>query len=133
MRKNFIIIILLLFFIFYCLTEDCPKDAPIKYNDGECQLLYCTEEEFEKKICTISNQLTKTQWLNNMLIYDKKLDNENLGVTIHNNQLFFSFYNYNNDNTNSIFLYSINNDNNELLSYKAFNSTNELECNYDNE
>ena len=133
MRKNFIIIILLLFFIFYCLTEECPKDAPIKYNDGECQLLYCTEEEFEKKICKISNEITKTQWLNNMLIYDKKLDNENLGVTIHNNQLFFSFYNYNNDNTNSIFLYSINNDNNELLSYKAFNSTNELECNYDNE
>ena len=53
--------ILLLFNISLCL--DCPRDKPILKKD-KCESIYCKPNEFEKKICVISNPFIKTQWLN---------------------------------------------------------------------
>jgi len=64
---------LLLFFIFinllnYCLCEDCPRDKPIS-KKGKCVSEYCTYEEYENKICVVSNPFINTQWLNDFHVF----------------------------------------------------------------
>ena len=49
---------------------DCPKDIPIRIN-GECKSQYCTESDFKIGICSIENEIMKTQWLNNFIIFDE--------------------------------------------------------------
>ena len=44
----------------------CDRDNPI-YNNNLCQLIYCTENEFQSNICRIDNDIIKTQWLNNFI------------------------------------------------------------------
>ena len=48
----------------------CPKDNPIKKN-GECSSEFCTEDDFKNSICLIDNEIVKTQWLNNIIIFDE--------------------------------------------------------------
>ena len=43
--------------------EECEKSSPIKKSDNKCYLTYCTNLEFEKEECIISNSIIKTQWL----------------------------------------------------------------------
>ena len=43
-------------------SNNCPEDKPIS-KDGTCVLTYCTKEEYERKICNVSNTVIKTQWL----------------------------------------------------------------------
>ena len=40
----------------------CPVEKPISKNK-KCVLEYCTKEEYENKICNISNSVIKTQWI----------------------------------------------------------------------
>ena len=42
--------------------NNCPKEKPISKNNN-CVLEYCTKEEYENKICSISNSVIKTQWI----------------------------------------------------------------------
>jgi hypothetical protein len=49
---------------------DCPKDSPIEIS-GECKLQFCSESEFKNGICSIENEIVKTQWLNNFIIFDE--------------------------------------------------------------
>ena len=66
--KNF------LFFKFFCIqivfnpiiSTDCSKDKPI-LKEGTC-VYYCEKEEFNNNICTINNEIIKTQWLNNIIL-----------------------------------------------------------------
>ena len=44
----------------------CERDKPILISN-DCQLKYCTEAEFDSKVCIINNQIIKTQWLNNII------------------------------------------------------------------
>ena len=48
----------------------CEKDAPI-VKQGKCQLIYCTENEFENNLCSIDNDIIKTQWLNNFINFNE--------------------------------------------------------------
>ena len=50
---------------------NCEKEIPIK-KDGQCQLIYCTETEFNNNICSIDNDIIKTQWLNNFIIINEE-------------------------------------------------------------
>ena len=57
--------------------EDTPVDGQCSYNkpilkNGKCQLIYCTPEEFESKICLINNDTLKEQWLNNFHIFSEE-------------------------------------------------------------
>ena len=52
------------------IKSDCPKDSPIKIN-GECKSKFCTESDFKSEICSIENEIIKTQWLNNFIIFDE--------------------------------------------------------------
>lgn len=47
-------------------TQNCTRKIPI-LKDGSCVLEYCTQYEFNKKICVIDNQIVKTQWLNDII------------------------------------------------------------------
>ena len=49
--------------------EECPREKPI-FKDNECHFVYCTDSEFEKQKCIISNSYVKTQWFNNFHIFD---------------------------------------------------------------
>ena len=44
---------------------ECPKYKPFLKNTLYCTN-ECTKEEFEQKICVISNSIIKTQWINNL-------------------------------------------------------------------
>lgn len=40
---------------------------PTHTKNGNCELTYCSEEEYSSGACTISNNKIKTQWLNNII------------------------------------------------------------------
>ena len=42
--------------------DNCPVDKPIS-KDNNCVLEDCTKEEYENKICNISNSVIRTQWI----------------------------------------------------------------------
>ena len=131
--NNIIFLIVFLIFIFFCFTIDCPKNLPI-YNDEECKLIECSEEQFKNEICVVSNDIIKTQWLNNIFTYDIEFFYENLAVTNYNNGVFFGSYNefYGDEDEYifSIILYLIN-DNGET-NIKMFNQSDiETQCLYD--
>ena len=55
--------------IFTITNCECSVDAPIIKN-GRCTLVYCTENDFNNNICKIDNKIVKTQWLNNLIIFN---------------------------------------------------------------
>ena len=48
----------------------CTRDAPINKN-GQCKSIFCTENEFKNNICSIDNEIIKTQWLNNFINFNE--------------------------------------------------------------
>ena len=48
----------------------CERNNPI-YKNGQCQSTFCTEAEFKNNICSIENDIIKTQWLNNFIVFDE--------------------------------------------------------------
>ena len=70
---NLIYIYILLFslLIHASLSEECPKDKPI-LKSNLCQAIYCSPEEYSSKTCTISNEVTKAQWLNSFHLFDQE-------------------------------------------------------------
>ena len=48
--------------IFKSFLCECPPDAPIKkQGSDECQEIQCTMQEFQEGICTIENEIMKSQ------------------------------------------------------------------------
>ena len=66
---NNIILYSIFFINFPLANSECGRDIPI-YSDNYCQLKYCTKEQFDSTYCKIDNQIIKTQWLNNIIIFD---------------------------------------------------------------
>ena len=58
--------IFVLFQIINASITQCPRDRPILKNKS-CQLIYCSDTDFESRICTIKNSVIKNQWLNNII------------------------------------------------------------------
>ena len=61
------IILYLIFIIKVVLGEECERDKPI-YKENECQLTYCTKEQFKNGICKINNSIINKQWLTNIIM-----------------------------------------------------------------
>ena len=109
MKNDVIIFIIILSF---CLLEECPKSKPIKFiNSNKCEMRKCTKEQFEHKICEVSNKIMKIQWLNDIIRLGIDLDEnrEYFGLTVHLNEIIVSIY-YQDDETKkfNILLYSLN-------------------------
>ena len=70
-RNNPILFITLFLVSLFSVNADivCPKEKPI-LKDGSCQAIFCTDEEFEKEICTITDEVLELQWMNNFHIFD---------------------------------------------------------------
>ncbi len=62
------LLIIIIMKVFYTMCE-CERDIPINRN-GNCEKSYCTKEEFDSGECIVENSVIKTQWLNNIFIYD---------------------------------------------------------------
>ena len=107
-------IFLLIYFISFCLSEDCDKLNPIRYNNSECQMILCSKEELENKICIISNEIVKIQWINK-IITNSETNIFNLNAINHFNELIISAFD---EDNNSIILYNLN-INNDILNIKA--------------
>ena len=82
-------IILFLLLTNICLTFECPKYKPI-LKSNECYSIYCTPQEFSSKECEISNEIAKTQWLNNFHIFDKEYMSHISVTKNHKGELFLS-------------------------------------------
>ena len=63
---------LLLFIPFFliriskCEDLTCNKTHPI-LKDKICDLIYCSDQEYNSSICKINNEIIKTQWLTNLI------------------------------------------------------------------
>ena len=66
-------LILLLFTLLlqFSFSTDCTKELPIKKNNV-CELTYCSSEDFNTGTCIISNEIIKTQWLDNIVFFGKE-------------------------------------------------------------
>ena len=78
-KKDFIIflqIIMLFQIIIPSISlSECDYYTPIKRKGSEdCIEGNCTPEEFENNICTIENQIVKTQWINNIIYIEDSVD-----------------------------------------------------------
>ena len=62
---------------------ECNRTTPILKN-GNCELIFCSEEEFKNEECIINNQIIKTQWLTNIIWIGEQ------------NSRFINFANYSN-------------------------------------
>ena len=71
LNSLFLVLIIISLYNFSLQEEECPRDKPILKSE-KCQSVYCTSEEFDKNICKIANSYIKTQWLNNLHIFDKE-------------------------------------------------------------
>ena len=48
---------------------ECIREKPILI-ENECELKYCQKEDFSSGICTINNNIIKTQWLNDIVVFN---------------------------------------------------------------
>ena len=69
--NNIIIKIILFFISIYSTLNYCNNiSEPILLTQSnECVMKYCTEENFKNNICIIDNDIIRTQWLNNIIIF----------------------------------------------------------------
>ena len=63
--KSIFIIIIFSYLQIYK-SNECNQSTPI-LKEENCQLVYCSDEEFNLGKCIINNTIIKTQWLNNIL------------------------------------------------------------------
>jgi hypothetical protein len=72
--KKITLYYLIYFFIFLTKIRisksECQKTIPYLRGD-ECSSDICTDDELLNNICSINNSIIKTQWLNNILIFDQ--------------------------------------------------------------
>ena len=66
---NSIFFISILLIIIHISHSECDINTPILTPSG-CQLKYCSNNEFDSGACNIDNSIVKTQWLNDIIIFD---------------------------------------------------------------
>ena len=65
-KINRIFIIIFFSYLQILKSEGCNQSTPI-LKRGNCELVYCTESEFNLGNCSVNNTIIKTQWLNNII------------------------------------------------------------------
>ena len=76
MRKNlykniYYLKILITSNFFICsLFYECDRNHPILKNN-QCVSIYCTDQQFKSGECVIDEPITKIQWINNIIKYEK--------------------------------------------------------------
>ena len=75
MKKYFYFINNIIFYSIFFMQlpvslSECNRNTPILVNNNYCELKYCTKEEYKSGNCIIDNSIVKTQWLNNIILFD---------------------------------------------------------------
>ena len=83
----------------------CPKEKPI-LKENKCKMIYCTQKEFEDKICVINNDVVKKQWLNKFNIFQD--DSSNVKYDINEKGELILFSQKKEGNNINIYLYGFN-------------------------
>ena len=60
--------LIILFYIIKTEITECSKEQPILIS-GQFKLEYCSKEQFDLKQCIINNNIIKTQWINDLIIF----------------------------------------------------------------
>ena len=72
-KKNMYLLLLNLIIFLYkiepSLLSVCGIDTPIKKNGGDCIIGKCSASLFESGVCTIENDIIRTQWLTSVIGY----------------------------------------------------------------
>ena len=114
--------LLILIFFFPCLisSEQCPKEKPIKKDNGNCSLIYCNSIEYANNECVISNSDVKKQWLSKIIYFGSTDEAELFGSVIinKNNTILISTPSYGSFNTRIKYLYHLSFDNSSFFSDK---------------
>ena len=133
------LLIFLAFIKISVVKSECARDEPIE-KDGNCSLIYCTEEEYSINSCLISNSIIKDQWLNNIILLNEynlrynnfainskgdlilKTSQENTGIRyfygLTKNGDFY-FKNENNEKMPTKVIIVKDGDNNEIIPYDS--------------
>ena len=82
--------------------SNCDIANPIKKND-ECINVGCTIEEFKSNICTIENDIIKTQWITQLIIFSEYGVSYSTLATTPNNDLICISSHYSTSNTKQYF------------------------------
>ena len=127
-KKFTLLKILLVLNHIYSLLCECDKSQPILKNNI-CVSTYCTEEQFKSGECVINEEITKTQWLTNIIKFEKT--NGYISLTFEDksqqNLLFLTISSNNKDQKYLVmdslnFEYNILNltDNNEIITPQLY-------------
>ena len=73
--KHFIFQTFIFKLLFIFINSECDRSTPIRFNGGECELKFCTVEEYKSGKCVIDNEIAKTQYLNEITILDSGNEN----------------------------------------------------------
>ena len=114
-NKNESIKTIFLFFLLiifqYSICIDCTRDKQILKNN-ECVSIYCQPKEFENNICEISNIYIKSQWLNNIHIFNNSEISNICSISGRNGNLFLIAQEF---TTGDKYLYGFSKDGNGLF------------------
>ena len=102
------------------IKNECNKEVPIQIINDDCQNIYCTEEEFESGVCTISNLIVKEQWLNDIIIIEGNFLGINPILTPNKEIILLNFYDADGEDRYPYFYYL--NSNGEILQEKIYDS-----------
>jgi len=58
--------LLLIVYLLKIILNSCEKETPILHG-GNCESLFCSEDQFSSGECKINNDIIKIQWLNNVI------------------------------------------------------------------
>ena len=74
MKKYIFLFNIIIFYSFLLINipishSECDINTPILTESG-CELKYCSKIDFDSKACVIDNSIAKTQWLNDIILFD---------------------------------------------------------------
>ena len=66
---KFLLFFSISFLKIFIIHTECQKDIPILTSNG-CKMQYCTTSQFDSGECSVNNAIIKTQWLNDIILFD---------------------------------------------------------------
>ena len=101
--------------LFIFITNECNRSTPIKFNDGPCQLRFCSAKEFQDGKCVIDNEIAKTQYLNEIIILDSIHDDTKFDITKYSNGSLVAILSYSIPPESFREFYGLNNNEDKFL------------------
>ena len=69
---NFMLSFIIIIRLIKITLNECEREKPILFNNETCELMSCTNAQFNSKQCIVNNSVIRNQWLNNIIIVGKQ-------------------------------------------------------------